>query len=188
MKTLKKWPRLLLLILSALLLSACGQNGDNHGNENNEESLQTKPEFKGAPNPSAKSDELLAKISPLFQRISDIDNSLGTIVAVATPDGVSAKGFGEFAAEKKLYNLNFQLASITKVFTGMALASMVMMAPSPWIRHWLKCCLYAKLPPVARQSWLLKRRPEKQQAKPREHPVHARSGIIKAPLGHLEKI
>ncbi len=134
MNILRKESFILPLVMSAILLGACGHQ-DNQKEKNNakaqeeqkqeKEHEKEKAEFKGAPNPSTKSDELLATVSPFFQRLVDNEYSVGTVVAVVTPDGVSVKGFGNLAAEKDLYNLNFQLASVTKVFTGMAFASMV---------------------------------------------------------------
>ncbi len=130
----KRWQvsGLLTVVLSAFVFfGACNNEpkedpkpGNQEGQGESKEPKETEP-FKAFPDASSDTNRMMSETLPYFQAVIDGKGSLGSVVAIVRPDGVTIKGLGTFAAEKDPGSINFELASITKVFTGMAFASMV---------------------------------------------------------------
>ncbi len=127
----KRWKisGLLPIALSAFVFfGACGNEPKIEPKPNNQEEpsepKETEP-FKAFPEATSKTNSIMEDVSQYFQAYIDAKGSPGSVAAIVTPTGVTIKGFGTFAAEKDPGSINFELASITKVFVGMAFASMV---------------------------------------------------------------
>lgn len=119
------------LVGSAILVSGCNKDGpQNKPADGNSDTLEdTLPKethaFVGKTSSTAQTEELIENLSVLIKHVTDNDYSKGIVMAVVTPEGISYRGFGDLANEAHPEEINFQLGSITKAFTGMALASMV---------------------------------------------------------------
>ena len=74
--------------------------------------------------PSAASEAALEKMLPVIEYLVQNQYTDGTVVAAVTPDGMSVRGLGSLADSAAPELETFDIASITKVFVGMALASM----------------------------------------------------------------
>ena len=74
--------------------------------------------------PSAASEAALKKMLPIAEYMMEGQWVDGMVVAAVTPDGMSVRGLGSLADSAAPENETFEIASITKIFVGMALASM----------------------------------------------------------------
>lgn len=75
---------------------------------------------KAAPGPSPQA--AMATLAPLGQQLVADQWTGALVIALVTPDSVEVRGFGEAADTPEAQV--FEIGSITKVFTGMALASL----------------------------------------------------------------
>ncbi len=142
MYKISKFSRLLPIFLSTVLLfGACSDDKKKSQStaEKQQESKEVKPKdekpkdekpketeaFKALLDASSDSNKIMASVERYYQAFIDAYGALGSVVAIVTPNGVTIKGFGTFEDASDPGSINFELASITKAFTGMALASMV---------------------------------------------------------------
>ncbi len=109
---------LLLALVLPVILPACHQDKEEDDNK-------PKQAFVGAPKPSATSEKAADAILYTMQRLVDSQYAKGVAYAVITADGVSVRGLGDYANSQNLGAEYFQIGSISKTFTGLAMASMV---------------------------------------------------------------
>ncbi len=92
---------------------------------NTADKVQTS-EFTFASAPSEASESALNQLAEIAKHLVDYQYDKGFIIAAVTPDGVSVKALGTLADLPDPAHTRMPIGSMTKVFVGMQLASLVL--------------------------------------------------------------